>query len=876
MNSWFIRSVSVLLILLMPVFTPTAYAQGQGELVRLQAQSVFEDRTASVSLLCRNDRFYIDLSQAAQLSELNVTRQGKSCTFSGDYVSRKIDLSAIESVSENGEEYYALEDLMNAANVQLSTWNDGILHYCSVLHNTDVLAEMAKTVLETDTFDANYLSDLGALGDVSYWMANIYDAVNGLRFNALWGDAYEEDIGKMLATLAAPIENEFDLFAFLEKTNKKLSKASDIILGVEEKYEDIREFLYEIPAGGDITLFGVEGTRYIREVLETSKGVNDQDASSLVLRAMLGYAGKKDYEDAVKELKGKLDSMATADIHMYNLADFLSLAQQTVAVTRLSGMYMSALDNILRNGSYSGRKTALEAGEQAIIVRQARELLTRYQNWADQNYTGMVADAVNDILKTSGSNLVESEVKNMLLGKRGLGVKLFTGALNWVDKTDKKTNAVRSMFMYFQIQSLFKACLEDQLAHPSNADYSIYRDGALLYLKSAWHAIDCFSSSNLGSLGLPTERIKQLITDAMGPFAAAEDRCFEDALNKRLDPSDFLITGAQQDPVSATEAPAVWGEEAAAAAREAYYLFLKSDVWLQDIQDAVWGFDFADRYDLEVLKDDSFTRFYLYDVDADGIEELMINPEYAIGESYYLVFSYSPASRSVYLITNGSFQGAFFVYAHSDSGTLRFASHHQDLAMEKFIWIKSGSYVDESEYIMPENDLSAAADELNKDYVRLEPCGITDVEWLHIWDIDIQEDPYSTPSPQVETIQIGLPYCPTIVPAYWAGNVSVMEGGLGTYSVFLGSLGAEDSCWLFTVTVDPTRTSFDELYEGDIIDLGYWSGGIYYVSFNIDLVFDVRYGRKTVNDTERAIIDDVPSIVYSAQVDEDYAQALQY
>ena len=500
----------VLALLLLPM--PAARGADAGDLVTVQAQSVFEDQLLLLELYSADTGYYIDLQEAGRLSGLTPQGTAASLRFAGQYVSVPVDLDAVPSLTFQGTEYYALEPLMEQLHVYLFE-SGGMLMFNSPEYNLDRLLTPLHDAVLCGRFDADYLRDIPEIGDAAYLFARLYNAILGFDLN-IYG-TYQEEVRSLLLELVTPLEGEsvFNPFTLLEKANKKLNKAAKYILKAEDVYENAREFLYEIPAGGDILLFGVEGSRYLRESLEAVQAVNKLDLSQVILKTFLGYSEWSEYSEALKDLDLDLD----ASVDMFSLSDLISLFGYYVDVTAADGTYIRALDQVLRRQGI-GSLGALDVARRSIICQEGSQLVADYKNYIRSNIAGVFASTTGEFLETVLSNATEDILVNVDLYTRlkvTLSVTLFTKWLDSVGQTEttKKMEAITRMYEFSHIQSLFADFLETALTDPRPENAEAYKSAAVLYLKCAWHSIDSFSYSNLPLDGVPVGRIEQVIEE---------------------------------------------------------------------------------------------------------------------------------------------------------------------------------------------------------------------------------------------------------------------------------------------------------------------------------------------------------------------------
>ncbi len=143
----------------------------------------------------------------------------------------------------------------------------------------------------------------------------------------------------LFTELIQPIDDDTNIFTSIKTVGDKVDTAADIILGIQEGVDTFKEKNLDIPAGGDILLFGIEGTATLRETLEAELEVSKADFFDFYLKSRLGYAGAMEYGESVKDLKGEY----ATDLSVFGLSDLLDISESIVATTRVSEEYALAL-----------------------------------------------------------------------------------------------------------------------------------------------------------------------------------------------------------------------------------------------------------------------------------------------------------------------------------------------------------------------------------------------------------------------------------------------------------------------------------------------------------------------------------------------------
>lgn len=534
------KRVLALFLTFVLIFPVTANSAAEAQTIYVRAESLFDFTSCPVELLESDGAYYISDDGIQSITGLAVGGTGNKKLISGSKIKMEMDFGKVSSREYEGKAWYALEDAMNKAQVYIYSNGDGVLYFNSPWSNLDSLLSEIDNIMTQSYFSANMLEDMGLLADSANVVANIYDIVTNFRVNALWGGAYEEDISKQIMALLLPMEESSNVFLDIKSVNGKVNKAAKTILRLENAYEDVQEYLYDIPAGGDVLLFGIEGTELLRESAEAINVANGADLTDLFLRARLGYAGMKDFEEALGELKGNY----LTDIHAFNLGDLISVGEYIVDITRISSEYALALDDVLQRGSNSngGLWSKYKRG---VIKAQSEKVLSDYKAYMSQNYLSMFGGTVSDIFASISSSMTEDAVEKLVMGSGSLWSNLFVAALNFATNTDKKTDAVRTMYMLGDIQTLLKDCYSRACAESAGPEDAVFCKGvALLYLKTAWQAIDGFSFDT------PVKTLKTQIENSMTAVRSFPDETFTVVANETTYPTGTFSIVAGSEPLA--------------------------------------------------------------------------------------------------------------------------------------------------------------------------------------------------------------------------------------------------------------------------------------------------------------------------------------
>ncbi len=558
-QSVFCRCILCLLLSVVLLPFPTVRAEDTDmRLITVNAENLFDDRFHLTELLLAGDQYYIRPEEAGELAGLKLDTSLPGMVYRGQYQDLLVSVAPynIESVSYHGDWYYELEPFMEQLQVYLCE-RDGILYFNSVQGNFDSLLVELNNIILSSRFDADYLRALPGLGDLAYGLAKMYQAIDGFDFNVIAN--YEEDIQSLLMELVSPDESDLGtvlrtmLLEKIQSANKKLNKAAKYILKAEDKYEDLVEFLYEIPKGGSTLLFGVEGTQYLRDGLEVVQVANKEFLSDFFLRNYFSYAEMSDYKEAMKELDQKklnLDVVGP-ELNMYSLSDLISLTKYYADVMALDESYIRALDNVLKVRILPSETDPVGLTHRTVIYEEADQLVNDYK----LHIKGNLATIFGSLAEHFSEAVVENVAEDLLLDldiwtrlEVKAGVSLFTFLLDrrFDTQTTKKMDAIVKMYEYKHIQDMIYDSLKKNMAEPKPEEAEQYIDAAILYLKCAWYAIDAFSYSNLPKDGIPTNTMKKTIEENLAAILGFASFEFQTAEPERI-PGGSL---SDQDAVS--------------------------------------------------------------------------------------------------------------------------------------------------------------------------------------------------------------------------------------------------------------------------------------------------------------------------------------
>lgn len=812
------RLIALLLALLMLPFAP-AMAAEDANFVTIRAVDLFGGEESTVVLLQGSGRYYITLVEAGDLAGLPIAVGPTG--FSGGRLTVTPDISALEFTRVGDTTYYALEQLMNEFQVQIVENGDGNLYYNSVPKNIEKLLAETDRVMSTDYYSADLLEDMGYSANFISAFSFVYDAVIHLRFNAIWGGAYTDDINSLMLTLIQPTEDETNLFETANQLNEAVNTAADIILKRQDYFEDFRNAVLLTPESYDYLLFGREGTASLREFLETTQEVNNADFFDVYLRSRLGYSGMKEYQAAADEM----DAGALSGVSALGIGDLLDAGEYIVGITQVTQTYATALERVLSAGDFSSGLGTLEKIARGTIYDQGRSVLGDYRLYVEQNLPGAIARGSAALLETVAENMTLSVLETALLGEAKLLSGILTYTSTYFSGTVVKNDAVRNMTMYTQIQSLFQDCYNTTAAGRIDADAALLmKSAALMYLKSAWHSVGAYSfdtgSESLvdilrNSPGTPTGRLLGLIRGEMLALAEFPAEMFVFIENKTVFSSDtFSHTYSTGNP---------------AQYHELFLEFLRSLEWLSSASFDISGIPLDDYERLQ------WGYYYFHDVDQNGTDDLVIVAGTTIADACCMVFT----GRDGFINSCGTVDCAFglSVFASGDATGLILSEAHGGLGYDSYLDIADGALT------------VLKTEEYNYEragYVSGIPSGWTQLEGSEIGSL-FSGDVYAgeegdSEFPVDDTIEVDClgGRLTLTLPGTWLGHFLTVEGEQSVSFYNKENREADESTGLlFTVILSDYQSEKELEAAGypDYRNLGRWKGGLIVALLPSDMPF---------------------------------------
>lgn len=487
-----------LAFLLALVLLPIQYsAANSPDLIQIKTYDLFDESLSDIELLSDQEGYFIALKEAASLAGFSsVIVKNGACIFSTDCSKLSLSLSKVDSITYAGEQYYALEDLMNMLDVFLRyDGGEGLLLYNSVYKNIASLIQRTDDILgktgEGKRFDADLLSSMGFWGELTYGVGWVWKFITDSELSALWGGEYINDIRRLLIDLMQPLsDNDKSVFETMEAVNKKLSKAAKFILKAQTYSESFKELsgAEQYFAGSDPFLFGIEGTWALRETCEAIKAVNSNK--------------------------------------LLSLGDMLETGVYLTSALSTSELFFRSAQRAL---NYNSRNL----GDISIVSAEAKSLISYYNAMIEQKKSEILRKMAQLGAESVISNGIES-LTDAISFKVLLTVKAMKFIADRLDNTSKKVSAVMTSKRLCQIQRMFEDCYDQaRYAGSVNCEEALAAQGAaMMYLKICWHSFDAFKFDK--KLSSAVEFAKEQIESEIAALASYSDSFFQTQTNSKI------------------------------------------------------------------------------------------------------------------------------------------------------------------------------------------------------------------------------------------------------------------------------------------------------------------------------------------------------
>ena len=531
MNKHLKRVLALILAFVMLLPAGAALADEYPEQFCVTAKGLLTDTEHELELVGYLDRIYISAAEAAELCGLRTMKMGKQIRFFSENLHYGIDESSVAWLSLNGEQYFQLEPLMDELQTYLFVNGDGNLYYNSVPENKQILLEQTERIIAQSYYSADYLDDMGPLADAALGVATVWDVVMNLRFDAFWGEAYEEDLRDHLMQLMLPLEGTTDhLITVLQNGAELTDNLSDIL----ELGDSGINSLTEVAANWDMLpketwelLFASEDLTDFEKAVHTTDYVVSGDVFEEYILSLFAASDAAEYQtvkDAMRNGKG-------FDVEIFSLSDVLAVGSYFVTATQAAERYVAATELITDYFYHSDFST---------VHAQAKQVSSDCRDQLDANSGDIIGRFATELFETMPSNISESAIESILLPKAGLVTFLTKSALEGMMKLNSKTQAVRTAALCTDIQEMFAAAYLK--AVEDNLNTEVMLAAMQMYLKCAWQSVDAFSFDE----EIPLARIKSCIEADMVLLASFDARLFYVKPNSLIfTPEDFAEDGVE-------------------------------------------------------------------------------------------------------------------------------------------------------------------------------------------------------------------------------------------------------------------------------------------------------------------------------------------
>ena len=647
------------------------------------------------SAILREGNYYITEDVIPKLTGFQTTVSGKTVSFQGQAGQYRYNLNGV--VDYPNKKYYLLTELLDKAKVIYFVNNAGELGFRTVLYDYDRLIALGEEIMSNTGIDANFWDNAVGLGDFIYGFANVYDVISGLRFDAMWGKAYYDDIKKLFLDLVKPLDSEKNLFEKIEKANKKLGTAVGIaqkVRGAMDNFEALAN-LDDLPPGADRFLFGESWRPGLREALDAYEGVNSNICDE-IFAEMVNQSDAAFYKKVMEEQGQKvLNSYGK-----YGIGDILRTGGYILSVINASVGDTEALSKMLDwyRDNDDMNPVLRRAGLEVVygVRHAAKDDLLRA--------SFLSSELMKDFVFSGASNGFKDAFTKSALGIQSFWVKLEKEVFNWSLGISTRTDAVRYLYMYNDIQQIFQDCfranayLQNGVPQLSNAE-TVYAS-LQIYLKSCHRVLEQIEKMGEKTVlekwisgndipVIPTSRLSEVLEDFDQRFAEFSPSDF------RYEKGSFISAGSlwnldqntsmQQSVIHPLEEEAVHtdlddpvittGEiPSAPGLPDDYAEFLRWG-WIDDVV-KYWNYDYED-----VLWPPA--TYCLYDVDSNGIPELIVQYD-----GNWLI--YTRISGRIQLVSSGILARDMGVFVCPELHVVWFEGAHTSWSFACFVGIEDG------------------------------------------------------------------------------------------------------------------------------------------------------------------------------------------
>lgn len=630
------RTTALLLAVLLcfgTVVTSRADVSAEKEPVKMKAEAIdlYTGERGFLNMLEYDGRYYVSYSDACGLIFPQPFEPNYFITcILLDCLGKFPDLPQI--ISE-GETYYLLEPMMDCLGTYLLSTGDGKLYYHSAYAWRSRFMDLAAEYMDNAGYRPDILSDMGILGDITYGLASVVDVMTNLKVDALWGGAYQDDVTDLMLRLMQPLETEQTLFEILKKGSKHTKNAFKVLEKIPESAGEVidevgkslNDLFPDSPFGYRLLLFKDN----VKDLDRAYQAVS----SDLLDYMIFGGPESSEYEawkDYLELNEGSLETDIASGIGLFKIGDLIDLGVYCQDIKQADGYYADSLEAVFDGPNKKNAEKVSGQIREVLISDSAYELIADYHSFRDQNTAELLFQPIAFIFERAAENGVESVLNAVIPGEDNLISK---GALWLIDRLSgyqDKNAAVLTTRRCCELQDIFYRTYDAYAqGEYETFDLEELRSSVLMYLKCAWIAYDAFTfddgkesvwDSIFNNQGVKDamEGAKEMVEDAMFNIRALGD----DERLFRLIPNDMEFSAGTFRNVYAENA------------YQAYYDVLTTGRWIDERITAAadgWGAREYSDWDRETLRE-SVLDYYLYDVDGDGTEELLISAGASMAE----------------------------------------------------------------------------------------------------------------------------------------------------------------------------------------------------------------------------------------------------
>ncbi len=645
----FLRWIAALLVLtLLPIPVPTYAAEDELRAVAIPYCRLFSDYTGVTELwIDNNGAYYMTMDAAVNMLGLHL--DGNDYVTQNGYIRLHPDPYDLPYKTIDIFCAFPLAGLMDELQAYAFVNSDGVLCVNTVADNLDRLMVETERILANGAYSADLLNNMEAThaGTVLTMFATLYDVIWNMRFNALWGTAQDEDYQALLLDILRPAGSPDNLLDIMANRAKTLNQTATTILGADDYgYEALCEALGETIPGEGRLLFGEAGTAPFRELLEGIKAVDSDETLSL--------------------------------------QDYLKIGAQLFEVEQISSLYADALGSLLDQVGDT-KDTGWLSFTISPLYRNGKSVLQSYARYREDEQRYLIKDGVSMVVTEYLKNYAEGEIKDaLLLDPAG---KIMRTAINLFDnyalQINKKNSAVLKIAAASDLQKDFMkmyALVKDSDA-PLTTRATLLQSAIILYLRTAWESYDAITFDN--SIAGAAKRVQALLEEELSTIMSFTDAMFFYQGNTPIAPGSF---GENEPTALPTGNEALFHEQ--------YRTFLRHYEWLIDAG-------------LELDNVDDFYALYLgsycyYDMDKDGIDELLVLAELSMADSAFLV--YKGSDSGVTLLGQSACQGGSNLYGYTKKNGVVLSSAHQGIGIDSTYTLSAGTLtlVDINSFSIPD------------------------------------------------------------------------------------------------------------------------------------------------------------------------------